>query len=163
MNGYVNQYQHNQIATASREQILLMLYDGAIRFCRQAKTGLKENDMAVKGKYIGKAMAIIAEFAGSLNHDIGGEIAENLDALYNYMLKELSLANVHNDGDKIEIVVTMLKDLRETWAEAIEINAREKAESQQDASPSHHTPLAASSACNEVRHGRMQTTFTRLN
>ena len=140
MNGYVNQYQQNQIATASREQILLMLYDGAIRFCRQAKMGLKENDMAVKGKYIGKTMAIIAEFSNSLNHDIGGEIAGNLDALYGYMLRELSQANVNNDPDKLEIVITMLKDLRETWAEAIEIY---HSESQAENSTDNYTPATA--------------------
>lgn len=122
MNGYANQYLNNQIATASREQILLLLYDGAIRFCKQAKIGLEQNDMAVKGKFIGKAMAIIAEFANSLDHDIGGEIAENLDALYNFMLKELSRANIDNDPKPIDTTCTMLCELRATWAEAIEIN-----------------------------------------
>ncbi len=126
MNGYVNQYQQNQIATASKEQILIMLYDGAIRFCRQAHTAITEDDMAVKGKYIGKAMAIIAEFANSLDRNIGGAIADDLDGLYTFMLKELSLANVSNDQDKIEVVINLLKDLRETWVEAIEINNNNK-------------------------------------
>ncbi len=126
MNGYVNQYQQNQIATASREQILLMLYDGAIRFSQQAKMAIDDNDMAVKGKYIGKTMAIISELIRSLDHEIGGDIAKDLDALYGYMLKELSNANVKNDKKPIEVVITLLKDLRETWAEAIEINNQEK-------------------------------------
>ncbi len=131
MNGYVNQYQQNQIATASKEQILIMLYDGAIRFCRQANTAITEEDMAVKGKYIGKAMAIIAEFANSLDHKIGGAIADDLDGLYTFMLKELSLANVNSDQDKIEIVINLLMDLRQTWVEAIEINNNAKSQEPQ--------------------------------
>lgn len=126
MNGYVNQYQQNQIATASREQILIMLYDGAIRFCQQAKNGIDANDMSIKGKYIGKAMAIVSEFATSLDHNIGGDIATDLDALYSYMLRELSNANVENDKNRLDVVITLLKDLRETWKEAIEINNTEK-------------------------------------
>lgn len=126
MNGYVNQYQQNQIATASKEQILLMLYDGAIRFCQQAKIAIDDNDMATKGKYVGKSMAIISELTTSLDHEIGGEIAKDLDALYGYMLKELSTANMKNDKGPIDIVVKLLKDLRQTWAEAIEINNAQK-------------------------------------
>ena len=120
MNGY-NQYQQNSIATASKEQILIMLYDGAIRFSKQAKECIEKNDMAGKGKYIGKTMAIISEFANTLDHEIGGEIAKNLDALYSFMLKELSTANVQNDSSRIDPVCNMLCELRATWAEAIDI------------------------------------------
>ena len=128
MNGYMNQYQQNQIATASREQILLMLYDGAIRFAKQAKQGIIENDMAIKGRYIGKTMAIISEFSTSLDHEIGGQIAADLDALYNYIINELSTANLQNTTKPLDIVVEMLQDLRNTWAEAIEINTIENQE-----------------------------------
>ncbi len=121
MNGY-SQYQNNSIQTASREQILLMLYDGAIRFSKQAKVSIEADDMATKGKYIGKTIAIISEFSNSLDHDIGGEMAENLDALYQFMISELSKANVKNDSDPVDTVCTMLCELRATWAEAIEIN-----------------------------------------
>lgn len=121
MNGY-NQYQQNHIATASREQILLMLYDGAIRFAKQAKQGIIDDDMDIKGRYIGKTLAIISEFATSLDHEVGGKIAADLDALYNYIINELSKANLQNTTEPLDIVVDMLQDLRNTWAEAIEIN-----------------------------------------
>lgn len=124
MTGY-SQYQSNQIATASREQILLMLYDGAIRFAKQAMAAIDNDNMADKGKYLGKVIAIIAELSSSLNHDIGGEMAENLDALYTYMINSLSSANVDNDPEPIQRVCNMLVDLRKTWAKAIEINSRE--------------------------------------
>ncbi len=129
MNGYVNQYQQNQIMTASRAQILVMLYDGAIRFAIQAIQAIEEKDMANKGKYIGKTMAIVSEFATSLDHEIGGDISADLDAMYGYMLRELSNANVENNAERIEEVIVLLKDLRETWVEAIEINNKEKSAS----------------------------------
>lgn len=132
MNTYINQYKTNQIATASPEQILLMLYDGAIKFARLASQAIDQNDMATKGKYVGKAMAIVSEFSNSLNFEIGGEIAENLDALYTYMLRELSKANVNNDKAPIEAVIAMLADLRETWAQAIEIKNAENGTGQQE-------------------------------
>lgn len=122
MNAYTNQYQQNHIATASREQILLMLYDGAIRFAKQAKQGIIDKDMSIKGRYIGKTIAIVSEFSTSLDHEIGGKIAADLDALYNYIINELSKANLDNNTDPLDIVVDMLQDLRNTWAEAIEIN-----------------------------------------
>lgn len=107
-----------------------MLYDGAIRFATQAIDAIENNDMATKGKYIGKTMAIISEFASSLDHEVGGDIAANLDAMYGYMLRELSNANVANDKKPIEEVIVLLKDLRQTWVEAIEINNAEKANSE---------------------------------
>ncbi len=121
MSGY-NQYQENQIATASREQILLMLYDGAIRFCKQASLAIKNDDPDNKGKYLGKAMAIISEFSTSLNHEIGGDISKNLDALYAFMLSELTKANIKNETQPIDNTCSMLCELRATWAEAIDIN-----------------------------------------
>jgi flagellar protein FliS len=125
MNGY-NQYKNNQIATASSDQILLMLYDGSIRFCKQAKKAIEEKDTPSKGRFISKAMAIITEFSNTLDHEIGGDIAKNLDALYAYMLKELTQANIHNETQPIDNTCNMLCELRATWAEAIEINNTQK-------------------------------------
>lgn len=121
MNAY-SQYQQNQILSASPEQILLMLYDGAIRFTRQAIFGLEEDNPALVCQGIKKSMAIITEFSNSLDHEIGGEIAENLDALYNFMIRELTLANLHKDIEKLRVVDGLLVDLRATWEEAVEIN-----------------------------------------
>lgn len=121
MNAY-SQYQQNQIFSATPEQILLMLYDGAIRFTRQAICGLEEENLTLFHHGIKKAMAIITEFSNSIDHAIGGEIAENLDALYNFMVRELTLANIHKDIEKLRVVDRLLVDLRATWREAVEIN-----------------------------------------
>jgi flagellar protein FliS len=126
MNTYnMNQYQQNQVGTASPEQILLMLYDGAIRFTRRAIAGIEEEKPEMKLSGISKAMAIIAEFSNSLNHDIGGQIAEDLDALYNFMMRELTAANLKNDIEKLRNVEKLLMDLRQTWGEAVLLSKKE--------------------------------------
>lgn len=128
MNTYnLNQYQQNQIYTASPEQILLMLYDGAIRFTRRAISGIEENQPEMKGSGISKTMAIIAEFSNSLDHEIGGHIADDLDALYDFMMRELASANLNDDIEKLKTVERLLMDLRQTWGEAVEINRKEMA------------------------------------
>ena len=117
-----DQYQENQIMSASPEKILLMLYDGAIRFIRQAMFGLEEENLTLFHQGIRKSMAIITEFSNSLDHTIGGDIAENLDALYDLMIRELTKANLHKDIEHLRTVEKLLVDLRATWGEAVEIN-----------------------------------------
>ena len=133
MNAY-SQYQQNQIMSASSEQILLMLYDGAIRFTRQAIRGMEEENLTQFHHGIEKSMAIIIEFSNSLDHTIGGDIAGNLDALYDFMVRELTLANLHKDIKKLKVVEKLLVDLRATWGEAVETNNREQAPLEQLAS-----------------------------
>lgn len=142
MNGYTNQYRENQIMTASQEQIMIMLYDGAIRFCRQALAASETKNIAEKLGRIAKVFAIVTEFSNSLNHEIGGMIAEDLDGLYQFMLRELNKARTDTTGEHLRTVEKLLVDLRLTWGEAIEINKKEqgvivqkKLESEQGAQP----------------------------
>lgn len=125
-NSYSNQYRNNQILTASQEQILLLLYDGAIRFCRQAIAACEDGNGAEKQGRINKTYAIVDEFSKSLNHDIGGDIAIDLERLYDFMLRQLSEARREDSCDKLKVVENLLIDLRATWGEAVEINKREQ-------------------------------------
>ncbi|MFH0781248.1 MAG: flagellar export chaperone FliS [Pseudomonadota bacterium] len=143
MNAY-NQYHENQILSASPEQILLLLYDGAIRFTRQAIHGLEEGNLTLFHHGIKSSMAIITEFSNSLDHAIGGEIAENLDALYNFMIRELTLANLHQDIDKLHVVDKLLVDLRATWGEAAEINKAQMAKELRREVPDNYVSLSIS-------------------
>ncbi|MGI6657717.1 MAG: flagellar export chaperone FliS [Desulfobulbus sp.] len=128
MNPYTNQYRLNTITSASPEQLMLMLYDGAIRFLAQAIQAI-ENDMIDKrAHFINKASAIVSEFAATLNHSVNPELTENLDALYGYMLNRMMEANLKNDTAPLIEVKKMLSDLRSTWAKAIEINKQEMRE-----------------------------------
>lgn len=143
MNAYMNQYQQNQIDTASREQILIMLYDGAIRFTRQAREAMDSGDDKTKMEKISRAMAIVTEFSNTLDREVGGEIADNLDALYQFMIRELTSANLQNDPEKLEVVIGLLTDLRETWMQAIEI-ARQEQKPKSPVANGDHAPLRAS-------------------
>lgn len=127
MYGYSNKYQQNQILSATPEQILLMLYDGAIRFARQAKIASENGDLTTKLEKIGKVFAIITEFSNSLDHQVGGAIAADLDALYQFMLRELGKARKDTTGDHLQTVIGLLEDLRKTWEQAIEICKTEHA------------------------------------
>jgi flagellar secretion chaperone FliS len=124
MNAYMNQYQSNSVLTASREQLLIMLYDGAIRFVRQARLAIEENRRADKVAAIGKAVAIITEFSNTLDFEIGGEIALDLCQLYDFMIRELVAVNAKDEVERLDPVEKILLDLRGAFAEAIEINRR---------------------------------------
>jgi flagellar protein FliS len=127
MNNPYQNYFANQIQTASAEQVLVMLYDGAIRFIRQAGQALEEGDRVLKLKKISRAVAIITELSNSLDFEKGGEIAENLDGLYAYMVRELTNPNAEDEFKAMEVSENILLELREAWAEAIE-KARPKEE-----------------------------------
>lgn len=121
-----NQYQNTQVTTASPEKILLMLYDGAINFTRIARERMEQGDVAGKAKFIGKGLAIVTELMNTLNHDVGGEIAQRLEQLYIYIIDEYTTANVNNSVKSLDNALKILTSLRETWAEAIEIWRRER-------------------------------------
>lgn len=142
MNAYTNQYQQNQyqqnqIYTATPEQILLMLYDGAIRFTRQAMMAAENGNQAQKLERISKTMAIIVEFSNTLNHEVGGQIAADLDGLYQFMIRELNAARKDDTGEKLKTVERLLVDLRETWSQAVEINRGQ----QEGAAPDGQTTM----------------------
>ncbi len=126
MNAYMSQYRNNQILTANPEQILIMLYDGAIRFCCQAMQALDAGDKLVLSEKVSRAMAIVCEFSNTLDHEVGGQIATDLDALYSFMVRELTRANLQGDRKGLETVHDLLAELREAWVEAAMIHAREK-------------------------------------
>lgn len=135
MNPYLNQYKKAQVQTASPEQILIMLYDGAIRFLNQAKVHMQNKDIEQSHTNIIKAQRILTEFMSSLDMDLGGEMAENLFNLYEYLHHRLVQANIKKDIEAIDEVLDHLRSLKATWEEAIKIAAREKEQSMGDDYP----------------------------
>ena len=86
MNQYVKQYQKSSIETASREQILIMLYDGAIQFLNKAKVAVEGKDYeGINNNLIG-AQNIIQEFINSMDREVAPQLAENLISLYEYFM-----------------------------------------------------------------------------
>lgn len=121
-----DQYKKNQIETATPEEILIMLYEGAIRFLLIAKKANAANDIEKSHKNIVKAQHIIREFMSSLDMDIGGEMAVNLMRLYEYLHYQLIQANIKKDMALIDEVVDHLRSLKATWEEAIRIAQKER-------------------------------------
>lgn len=114
MNGF-NVYQETAISTQSRGRLIVMLYDGAIKFLRQALEDLRRGDMAAKGRHIGKAQDILFELNTVLDMEKGGQIAQNLRALYNFMQRHLTQANIRKDAKMIEEVISLLEELNQGW------------------------------------------------
>ena len=129
MNAYSNSYRNNQIMTASPEQILIMLYDGAIRFVRQAKQAIEENRPGDKAQAINRAVAIITEFSNTLDYEVGGELALELSQLYDFSVRELSAVNARSDAGRLEPVEKILLDLREGFVGAAEASRKQQAQS----------------------------------
>lgn len=120
------QYKQQQIETASPEEILILLYEGAIRFLMIAKKGLAENDIQKFHNHLLKSQNIITEFMSSLDMDMGGEVASNLFNLYEYLHYRLVQANLKKDAAMIDEVLDHLRKLKETWVEAIKIAQQER-------------------------------------
>lgn len=125
MNGYTNQYLANSVNAASPEQLMLMLYDGAIRFISLSIQAIENGQIDKRAYYINKTTAIVSEFAATLDHSMDPKLAEDLDALYSYMLKRMLDANLKNETAPLIEVRKMLSDLRATWTQAIDINKKE--------------------------------------
>jgi len=113
------QYKQVQVKTANNKKLLLMLYQGCIKFLRIAKKSIKEEDMENANEYLKKSQAIIDELRYTLDMDKGGEISNNLYKLYNFMYSELISANINKEIEPIENVENLMMDLLETWKEVI--------------------------------------------
>ncbi|MBC7385911.1 MAG: flagellar export chaperone FliS [Cryobacterium sp.] len=112
-------YKQMQITTASPTQILILLYEGAIQNVKKAMLAIEQKNFAEKGKYIGKAHDIINELTVSLNHEVGGSIAQDLERLYNFMVTQLFKANIENDKEPLSAVLKNLETLLEGWKGAV--------------------------------------------
>ncbi|MCM2324082.1 MAG: flagellar export chaperone FliS [Oligoflexia bacterium] len=115
-----NQYKQTQVKTANRGQVLLMLYEAAIANVKKASLAIDKKDIAVKGMAIGKAHDIINELVATLDFNIGGEVARNLERLYNFMTEQLVKANLENSKEKLQTVQKLLETLLEGWKGAVE-------------------------------------------
>lgn len=116
---YLQTYKENQIQTTDPGTVLLLLYQGAINFLRRAMDALEVGDVAEKGKWLLKVRAIISEFHASLDMEVGGELAKNLEALYVFMLDQITSANLNNDPKPLEGVISLLTTLKEGWEKAV--------------------------------------------
>lgn len=112
-------YQKTQITTAAPEKILLLLYEGAIRFLKIANARMREKNIAEKGKYISKTIAIVSELMNTLDHKVGGQLAADLENLYMFMIDKLIEANINNTVENLEHVEKLLTTLYGAWQDVV--------------------------------------------
>ncbi|KPU26887.1 flagellar biosynthesis protein FliS [Caloranaerobacter sp. TR13] len=118
------QYQQNSIMTATPEELTLMLYNGAIKFIKQGKIFIEQNDIQNAHNSIIRAQDIISELNITLNMDY--EISKNLRSLYTFILDKLMEANIKKDSKILEEILPIVEDLRDTWKEAMKLARQSK-------------------------------------
>ncbi len=119
-------YKNTSITTATPEQVLLMLYEAAIKSLKLAKTAMEKKNIPEKCKHIKKATDIITELASTLDHKKGAQVAEQLESLYSFCTTELLKANINNDVASIESVTKIMTTLYEGWVIAVEEVMKQK-------------------------------------
>ncbi|HCW73430.1 MAG TPA: flagellar export chaperone FliS [Clostridiaceae bacterium] len=112
-----NAYKSNEVLTAPRKKLVIMLYDGAIKNLKLSKLAMADKDIEKANNAIIKAQNILAEFMSTLNFDEGGEIAKGLMTLYQYMYDRTIRANIDKNPDIVDEVIALLEDLRDTWSQ----------------------------------------------
>lgn len=119
-------YKTQSVQTASREKILLLLYEGCIRFMKQALMAIDNKDIAGRGMNIGRAFDIVNELNNTLNHEAGPEIAKNLEQLYMFVTEQLTKCNATGQKKPLEDALKIMETLYSGWVEAIEKLKREE-------------------------------------
>lgn len=112
-------YKSNAINTASKEELTLMLYNGALKFANQASIAIEKKDYMKANELIQRVKAIIRELQISLNKDY--EIAQQLDLMYDYIFRLLTKANVRKDINVLDEATSLIRELRDTWKEAMKL------------------------------------------
>lgn len=114
----ISTYRRQQVETATPGQLIVLLYDAAVRHCKGAQESIERKDRDGAARHLLKAQDIVAELMGSLNVDAGGELAGNLLRLYEYVYRRLVHANVRKDASAAQEAEGILAGLRDAWAQA---------------------------------------------
>ena len=110
-------YLQTHVQSRSPLDLVVMLYDGLLRFLGEAGTAIDAANLAGKRDAISKALAVLSELQSTLNMEQGGEVASSLDALYTYVNGRLLDASMQNDRSPLDESARLLRTLREAWAE----------------------------------------------
>ncbi|MCC6931769.1 MAG: flagellar export chaperone FliS [Deltaproteobacteria bacterium] len=121
-----NQYRTVQFTTIDRGRLLLMMYEGCLKFLGQAKEALEARDIAKFARFLSKSQAIISELMNTLDFEKGGKIARDLDRLYDFMLFYLTEANLHKDPQKIQRVIKMMESISDAYHDIINSGKAER-------------------------------------
>lgn len=111
------QYRQNSIETATPTRLVVMLYDGAIRFLSQSLPAMRAKKYDQQSLLIGKAQSIIAHLRDTLDWEVGRTFSKSLDGIYGALQVSLNEANIYDKPELVEQAIEALRELREAWAE----------------------------------------------
>jgi flagellar protein FliS len=115
----VRRYKQVRVNTASAGQLLLALYETAVRHARMGAASIRNNEVVAKGQQLQRVSDIVAELTSTLNANVAPELCSNLESLYFYMQERLSIANALMDAEAAEEVAELLDTLRGAWVDAV--------------------------------------------
>jgi flagellar secretion chaperone FliS len=122
-----NNYLRTKVMTATPEQLQMMLYDGAIRFCEQARVAIREKNYEQSYNVVTRVQKIVMEMNCSLKHDVSPDLCSRLAALYNFAYRKLIEANVEHKIESLDEALGVLRYQRETWAMLLDQLGKQKA------------------------------------
>lgn len=130
INAYRKGNLKQEIATADPHKLTLMLMQGALDRIAYAKGSMERKEYAAKADYLSKATAILINLRDTLDLKVGGELAENMYALYDYMVDRLTEAHVRNNLGLLDEVISLLTPIRDAWVQIPESAKQEAYEAQ---------------------------------
>ena len=110
-------YRENAVMGASPVQLVVMLYDGALRFMEEGKRAIESRDLETQNSKLQRAQKIVIELMTTLNFQQGGDIARSLVSLYAYVIGELVEGNMADDAKRIDNAMKTMKELRDSWVQ----------------------------------------------
>lgn len=125
MNGY-SKYKKTAVESASREKLLLMLYEACLKNMKKAVAAIEAKNIKERGECIGKAYDIVMELVNTLDREVGGALATDLERLYIYVNEELTRANISGDRKHIDNALKVMETLYDGWVQAVEIVKKNK-------------------------------------
>lgn len=120
MSNPYQKYKATAVQSASREKLLLMMYEGAIKFTKMAIKSAEEKKIAERCVNIGRAFDIVLELNNTLDHKVGGELSARLEQLYMFITEQFTKANISGDPEPLRASLRILENLYEGWVQAIE-------------------------------------------
>lgn len=141
-------YTSVQVTTTDRGRLLVMLFEGAITFFKQAIQGIENKDIAKFCKYLSKGQAIIAELLNTLDAEKGGSIAGELERLYEFILFYSTEANLHRDGQRLQKCIDLITPVYVAFKEIVESGLDPRTQGQaapQKTAPSRPAEVASPS------------------
>ena len=120
-------YATTQVSTASSVQVVVLLYDGAISSMKLAQEGMVALNFHDKARFLDRALRVVGELSASLNMDVGGAVAKDLQRVYEYIQFELTQANLKNEPGRLEAPIRCMSVIREAWQDLAAQGAKPQA------------------------------------